>query len=334
MEFHPDDVALTKANMLPLQKYLDDPSVFEVRVNKFGQVVCDTTDGRRLVDDAAIDETYLDGLTDHLLHINRLPREPISYVVLPDGARGTFCWPPAVVEGTVLITIRKHLPVTKTLEQLQAEGRFRKVRTRKLDQQLYLEPFEEELMGYLSEDDIVSFMRRAVQTKRTICVVGPTGSGKTTLTRSLLIEVPTNERVILMEDTHEVTNDHLDEIGYMLYGDQEGRLSARECLKACMRLSPNRIFLTELRDDAAWDYLASANTGHPGGIFSTHADSATATPARIATLVKASEVGRLLDYDVIMKTIVTTLDVVVYMEDREIVEILYDPLAKKKAMAA
>ncbi|WP_414696228.1 hypothetical protein [Paraburkholderia sp.] len=31
-----------------------------------------------------------------------------------------------------------------------------------------------------------------------------------------------------------------------------------------MRLSPDRIFLTELRDDAAWDYLTGANTGHPG----------------------------------------------------------------------
>ena len=111
-------------------------------------------------------------------------------------------------------------------------------------------------------------------------------------------------------------------------------MSARECLKLCMRLSPDRIFLTELRDDAAWDYLAGANTGHPGGIFSTHADSAASTPARIATLVKASEIGRALDYDVIMKTINTTLDVVVYMEKREVLEILYDPMFKKQAMAA
>ncbi|MDW7716865.1 hypothetical protein [Xanthomonas euvesicatoria] len=30
----------------PLKTYLDDPEVFEVRVNKFGQVVCDTACGR------------------------------------------------------------------------------------------------------------------------------------------------------------------------------------------------------------------------------------------------------------------------------------------------
>ncbi|WWL46371.1 hypothetical protein V5O39_32410 (plasmid) [Pseudomonas parakoreensis] len=51
-------------------------------------------------------------------------------------------------------------------------------------------------------------------------------------------------------------------------------------------------------------------------------------------MVKASEIGRALDYDVIMKTINTTLDVVVYMEKREVLEILYDPMFKKQAMAA
>lgn len=92
--------------------------------------------------------------------------------------------------------------------------------------------------------------------------------------------------------------------------------------------------MTELRDDAAWDYLAGANTGHPGSIFSTHAENAEATPTRIATLVKASEVGRLLDYEVIMKTINTTLDVIVFMKDRQIIDVLYDPHFKKQQLAS
>ncbi|MEF2080564.1 hypothetical protein V3406_28640 [Pseudomonas aeruginosa] len=42
--------------------------------------------------------------------------------------------------------------------------------------------------------------------------------------------------------------------------------------------------------------------------------------------------GRLLDYEVIMRTINATLDVVVYMEKRDVLEILYDPLFKKQQM--
>ncbi|SAL77131.1 type II secretion system protein E [Caballeronia telluris] len=99
-----------------------------------------------------------------------------------------------------------------------------------------------------------------------------------------------------------------------------------------MRLSPDRIFLTELRDDAASDYLTGANTGHLGGIFSTHANNAAMTFARNATLVKASEIGRTMDYDVILKTVITTVDVVIYMPDREVNEIYYDPAYQRRQL--
>jgi len=328
------DAALTEANLAPLSAYLHDPDVYEIRINKFGQVVCVTSNERRLIVDEAITHDYLYALTDYLLNLNGLPRTPVSYVTLPGGERGTFCWPPAVLEGTVLVAIRKHLPVSKSLRQLKTEGRFKKTKFRKQSEQLALEPFEQQLLALCEAGDVEGFLSLAVKTKRNVAIAGPTGSGKTALTRSLMDEVPTGDRVMLLQDTHEIDDARLDEVGYLMYGaEADGRMSPRDCLKLCMRLSPDRIFLAELRDDAAWDYLASANTGHPGGIFSTHADSAASTPARIATLVKASEIGRALDYEVIMKTITTTLDVVVYMENREVLEILYDPVAKKKAMA-
>src|SRR5699024_3645336 len=196
--------------------------------------------------------SYLKRLTNTLLHWNGLAPRPINNVLLPDGERGIICWPPAVLEGTVLIAIRKHLSVDKSLEELQDEGRFASTRQRKREDVEALEPFEEHLLELLASNDLVQFFREAVRTKRNIAVSGKTGSGKSTFTRTLLQEVPHNERVLLMEDVHEVESPHLDEIGYMMYGDTEGRVPARECLKACMRLSPDRIFMTELRDDAAW----------------------------------------------------------------------------------
>lgn len=100
-----------------------------------------------------------------------------------------------------------------------------------------------------------------------------------------------------------------------------------------MRLSPDRIFLTELRDDAAWGYLTGANTGHPGGIFSTHADNAVTTFPRIADLVKGSDVGRTMDYGVIFKAVQVMVDVVIHMDNRDVTEIYYDPVFRHKLLA-
>jgi type IV secretion system protein VirB11 len=268
-----------------------------------------------------------------LLNANGLPRRPVNDVLLPDGSRGVICWPPAVLEGTVLIAIRKHLAVDKSLEELDAEGRFRKLQIRTFADSFKLTPFEEDMLALRDKGDIVAFLKAAVVGRLNIAVAGATGSGKSTFTRSLLKYVPRSERVLILEDTHEVGSDDHDEIGYLVYGEQEGRLSARECLKTTMRLSPDRIFLTELRDDAAWDYIKSANTGHPGGIFSTHSNSAAETPSRIADLVKSSDVGRMLDYDMILRTIHATLDLIIYMKDWDVVELLYDPLFKKQNAA-
>lgn len=327
------ELELVRANMLPLQRFMDDPEVFEVRVNDFGQVVCDTVGGRKFYDSPDVTETYLNSLLDFMLHNNGLDKSAANYVEFPDGSRGTFCVPPAVVDGTMLVAIRKHLPVTKTLEQLDAEKRFTGLRVRTETENVTLALYEQRLLDHLANGRVVEFFREAVQNKLNICVAGSTGSGKTVLTRTLLEEVPVAERVILLEDTHEISNKKQNEVGFMLYGNQKGRLSPQECLHACMRLSPDRIFLTELRDDAAWDYLCMSNTGHSGGVFSTHSTSAALTKMRIAQLVKQSSVGAHLDWNVITSTVNMAIDVVVYMEKRQVVEILYDPLAKKKWMS-
>lgn len=317
----------------PLAEYLNDPAVFELRVNRFRQLVCATSNGRIIYDAPFLTQSYLEKLTNTLLNANGLPRRPVNDVLLPDGSRGVICWPPAVLEGTVLMAIRKHLAVDKTLEELQAEGRFKRLQTRTYADSLKLTPFEEEMIALRDSGDYVNFLKRAVAGKCNVAVAGATGSGKSTWTRTLLKYVPHAERVLILEDTHEVGSEDHDEIGYLVYGEQEGRLSARECLKTCMRLSPDRIFLTELRDDAAWDYIKGANTGHPGSIFSAHSNSAAETPSRIADLIKSSEVGRMLDYEMILRTVHATLDVVIYMKDWDIVELLYDPLFKKQHVA-
>ena len=255
----------------PLEPYLRDPDVFELRCNKFGQIVCATTKGRIFHGAPFLTRAYLERLTNTLLNANGLPRQPVNDLLLPDGSRGIICWPPAVLEGTVLVALRKHLAVDRDPEELRSEGRFAQLKIKTHADSGRLSPFEAQMMALRDEvsrtGDPVEFLKKAVVGKLNIALAGATGSGKSAFTRSLLKYVPRTARVMILEDTHEAGSDARDDIGYLVYGAQKGRLSARACLKTCMRLSPDRIFLTELRDDAAWDYIKSANTGHPGGIF-------------------------------------------------------------------
>jgi len=151
-----------------------------------------------------------------------------------------------------------------SLEELQAHGALTEVT---LSEDEYNSDGISHEDAYLLElkrsGDITQFLHEAIQRRRNIVVAGATGSGKTTFARSLIARVPTDERLITIEDVHELAlPDHANRV-HMMHGSGSGRVSATACIGACMRLSPDRIFLTELRGPETWDYLAALNTGHP-----------------------------------------------------------------------
>ncbi|RCL02096.1 MAG: ATPase CpaF [Candidatus Tokpelaia sp. JSC189] len=99
-----------------------------------------------------------------------------------------------------------------------------------------------------------------------------------------------------------------------------------------MRLSPDRIFLAELRRNEAWEYLNSLNTGHPGSITTTHANNALQTFEHVATLIKKSEVGRQLEMKMIKLVLYTTIDVILFFKNRKLIEVFYDPVFIKSKL--
>lgn len=109
-------------------------------------------------------------------------------------------------------------------------------------------------------------------------------------------------------------------------------VSPSDCWKGCMRLTPTRILMTELRDEAAFEYIQLLNTGHFGGLTSMYADSARDAFQRIGLLIKATEVGRMLDYTDITRLLYSTIDIVVQMEKRKITEIYFDPQYKNQCL--
>src|SRR5690606_23456432 len=120
---------------------------------------------------------------------------------------------------------------------------------------------------------------------------------------------------------------------HMLYVYGAGPLSADECFAGCMRESPDRIPLAELRGSEACQCLSSLNTGHPGRIATADASNSLLTFERCATLIKKSDVARQLEMAMITLVLYTTIDVVLFFKDRKLVEVFYDPTFSKSKMA-
>jgi type IV secretion system protein VirB11 len=128
-------------------------------------------------------------------------------------------------------------------------------------------------------------LRRAVRERENILIVGSTGSGKTTLANALLAEISSvagaAQRVVIIEDTFELQCSAPNTVA--LHTTDEVDMTG--CLRATMRLRPDRIVVGEVRDHAALALLKAWNTGHPGGLSTVHANSAHAGLLRLEQLM-------------------------------------------------
>ena len=112
-------------------------------------------------------------------------------------------------------------------------------------------------------------LRECIITRKSLLIVGGTGSGKTTLANALLHEVAkTGDRIVILEDTRELQCDAPDKIALRT---QAGSVSMADLVRSTLRLRPDRIIVGEVRGGEALDLLKAWNTGHPGGIATVHA---------------------------------------------------------------
>lgn len=132
--------------------------------------------------------------------------------------------------------------------------------------------------------DHTGIIKKAIKEKKSILVVGATGSGKTTFANALLLEmaeVAPQDRILIIEDTLELQCDVRNHVQLKAFGN----VTMLDCLKACMRLKPTRIVVGEVRGAEALTLLKSWNTGHPGGVATVHANDAQAGLKRLEALI-------------------------------------------------
>ncbi len=127
-------------------------------------------------------------------------------------------------------------------------------------------------------------LRQALEDRLNIVVAGGTSSGKTTFANALLSEPALAEdRIVILEDTRELRCSAEDVT--QLRTHRSG-ITLRDLVRSTMRLRPDRIIVGEVRGGEALDLLKAWNTGHPGGITTLHANSASGALTRLEQLVE------------------------------------------------
>ena len=158
----------------------------------------------------------------------------------------------------------------------------------------------EDQIGFGTIDlPMAAFLRAAVKARCNIIVAGGTGTGKTTLLRALLHEVPPHERIITIEDTIELSLSRFEE-NHPNVVEMEtrqaniegvGGLTMMELTRECLRMSPDRVVLGEVRGAEALYMLKAMSQGNDGSMCTLHADSAFGVADRIRGYVSEGTTG-------------------------------------------
>ena len=247
-----------------LEDMLADVSVTEIMVNGPKQIFMEKSGKLTLSETVFTDEGQLRAVIERIVApIGRRIDEKSPYVDarLKDGSRVHAIIPPLALDGSVL-TIRKFSKDPFTYKDLVKFGSF--------------------------TEEIADFLRACVEARLNIVISGGTGSGKTTLLNVMSSFIPTDERIITVEDSAELQlpQDHVVRLETRPKNiEGEGEVTIRDLVRNTLRMRPDRIVVGECRSGEALDMLQAMNTGHDGSLTTIHSNSPRDCLARLETLV-------------------------------------------------
>lgn len=273
-----------------LQDLLEDEEVTEIMVNGSQHIFVEKEGALEETDYTFEHQQRLEDIAQRIASQgNRIVNEsnPILDVRLEDGSRVNIVVPPIALDGPV-ITIRKFPKDTMTMKKLIQ-------------------------MGAVTEE-VEEFLKKLVYAKYNIFISGGTGAGKTTFLNILSNFIPSNERVITIEDSAELQIQNIDNLVRLeaRNANVEGKneVTIRDLVKSALRMRPDRIIVGEIRDAAAIDLLSAMNTGHDGSLSTGHANSPADMLNRLETLVL---MGLDLPLAAIRQQIASGIDLVVHL---------------------
>ncbi len=169
--------------------------------------------------------------------------------------------------------------------------------------------------GGFANEIQMSLLEKYVLDKKTIFISGETSSGKTTLLNYLLKSIPFDERIIIIEDTKEITISSKNNAIFLRTTEEEFNVkgvSTSDLVKASLRMRPDRIIVSEIRRDEIVDYLHAINTGHSGSISTGHGNSPEDMLIRLEMLLL--EAG--IPYNAVKRYLGRGIDIIVQLEGK------------------
>jgi type IV secretion system protein VirB11 len=305
--------AALETYLAPFKALFAEEGVNEIMINKPGEAWVEKKGDQRLEIIPEID-------FDHLLGLGRLVAQsteqtiseemPLLSATLPNGYRIQVIFPPACEPGCVAMAIRKGSGMQLTLDDYDKMGAFSETAT----EEIY-DKNDDILNDFLKAKKMREFLDHAIKCKKNIIISGGTSTGKTTFTNASLLAIPSEERLITVEDAREVQlPEHPNRVHLIASKGGQGRakVTTQNLIEACLRLRPDRIIVGELRGAEAFSFLRAINTGHPGSISTLHADTPAMALEQLKLMVMQAGLG--MPPDEIKKYIRAVIDIVVQLK--------------------
>jgi pilus assembly protein CpaF len=272
----------------PLEPLLADSTISDILVNTYSSIYIER---RGKLEKTAIsfkDDEHLMRVIERIVSTvgRRIDEaQPMVDARLQDGSRVNAIIPPLSIDGPVL-SIRRFgadpLRMTALIEN-----------------------------GALTKEIAILF-EMCVRARLNIIISGGTGAGKTTLLNALSAYIPTDERIVTIEDSAELQlqQPHVVRLETRPSNiEGKGEVSQRDLVKNALRMRPDRIVIGEVRGGEAIDMLQAMNTGHDGSLTTIHANTPRDSLARLETMIQMT--GMRLSDRAMRQQIASAVDVVI-----------------------
>lgn len=252
----------------PILHLLDDDSISEILINGPKEIFVEKAGRMHKTDVQFNSEDDLRAAINNIAQsVGRriTDMEPRLDARLPDGSRIHAVIPPCSRKGTT-IAIRKFFKTEMTFKK-------------------YVN------LGAISVEG-AQFLDACMKLGKNILVSGGTGSGKTTLLGMLTSRIPPGERLIVIEDSSELTVDYEHVVFFETRMANEqglGEVSIRDLVVSSLRLRPDRIIVGEVRGGEALELIQAMNTGHKGCMGTVHANSPSEAMVRLEALAQSGD---------------------------------------------
>jgi pilus assembly protein CpaF len=276
--------------LAPVVPYLRDPAVSEIMINTPFEIYIEKN-GALIRTDSRFEseEAFVSAVNNILQYTGkRLTTEhPLQDSRLPDGSRVHVILAPLSRRASCM-TIRKFAKVMFEADHLITLGTW--------------------------TPQVMEYIRMCVVGEKNLLVSGGTSSGKTCLLNVLSCFIPDHQRIVVIEDSAELSlkQEHLISLesrGPDRYG--RGEVNIRDLFRSSLRLRPDRIIIGECRGGEALEIIQAMTSGHAGSMSTLHANSALDALNRLETLCMMAKID--LPLYALRAQVASAIDVIVQM---------------------